>query len=68
MTNVIMFFTHIENSFLDKSKLKQKECKKILYELKRIQAEDQRTLVVHQQKGLRRKTGKFYQGLLHHAI
>ncbi|XP_038550420.1 uncharacterized protein LOC119891063, partial [Micropterus salmoides] len=56
LTNVIMFFKHIENSFLTQSKLKQNEINKILYELKRIQAEIQRTLVVHRQKVLRRKT------------
>ena len=43
MTNVIMFFKHIENSFPGESKLKKNERKKILCELKRIQAEVQST-------------------------
>ena len=59
ITNVIMFFKHIEISFLGPSKLKQNEIQKIVYELKRIQAEVQKTLVVHRQKVLRKKSGKF---------
>ena len=58
MTNVIMFLKHIEISFLGQCKHKQNELQKILYELKRIQAEVKKTLVVHRQKVLRHKSGK----------
>ncbi|XP_038550742.1 uncharacterized protein LOC119884412 [Micropterus salmoides] len=56
LTNVTMFFKHIEKSFLSKGKLKQNELKTILHELKRIQAEIQRLRVHSRQKRLCRKT------------
>ncbi|KAA8577826.1 hypothetical protein FQN60_018724 [Etheostoma spectabile] len=58
LNNVILFFKHVESSFLKQSKLKKKK-KDFLtlhYELKRIVSDVQKKLVVHRQKVLRHKT------------
>ncbi|XP_026168354.1 uncharacterized protein LOC113133723 [Mastacembelus armatus] len=56
VSNVIMFFKHVENSFQVVSQLEQKELRDIQDLMKRIQAEVQKQVVVYQPKVLRQKT------------
>ncbi|KAA8578271.1 hypothetical protein FQN60_010573 [Etheostoma spectabile] len=56
LNNVILFFKHVESSFLKQSKLKKKDFLTLHYELKRIVSDVQKNLVVHRQKVLRHKT------------
>lgn len=63
LKNVVMFLRHTENTFHKASKLREKDFRGLHYELKRIVADVQKKVVVHQQKVLRRKTGKCFQSL-----
>lgn len=59
LNNVWQFLKHVNTSFLRESKLRDKDFTKLFYELKRIQSEVTRKVVVHRQGVLRRKTGKY---------
>nr|XP_046245078.1 uncharacterized protein LOC124059268 [Scatophagus argus] len=54
--NVTRFLTHVENKFQSVSKLRTKDLVNMIYEIKRVQKEVRRDVVVHRQKVKRCKT------------
>lgn len=60
MTNITMFIRHVKCSFLVVSKVKSTEFDKILYELKMLQANVHKHVVVHRQKVVKKKTGNVF--------
>lgn len=56
--NVVSFYKHVEHAFLKLSKLKTEDFGRVLYELKRLQAEIRRDVVVRQQRVKQKKTGE----------
>ena len=56
--NVVNFFKHVEHAFLKQSKLKREDIGRVLYELKRLQSEIHRDVVIRQQNVKLTKTGE----------
>ncbi|XP_041667506.1 uncharacterized protein LOC121525531 isoform X2 [Cheilinus undulatus] len=54
--NVASFFNHVENCFMSQSRLKHKDLVAMRYELKSLQSDVQRQVVVHRQKVLKKKS------------
>ncbi|KAM3619972.1 uncharacterized protein V6R79_016567 [Siganus canaliculatus] len=56
MNNVILFIKHVECNFRSASKLKVADFQKLQYEMKTLQSELHKHVVVHRQKVLKKKT------------
>lgn len=57
MTNITLFIKHVQCSFQAVSKVKSTELDKIVYELKMLQKNVHKHVVVHRQKVVKKKTG-----------
>ena len=58
LINVVNLFRHVEHAFLKESKMKKEDIGRVLYELKRLQSEIHRDVVIRQQKVKLNKTGE----------
>lgn len=60
MTNVTLFIRHMKCSFQAVSKVRSPDFNKLLYELKMLQMNVHKHVVVHRQKVMKKKTGNSF--------